>query len=60
MDIGDRVKLIHAPAGWGDVTGHVIHDDQADQFATDDMVLVEWANGETCYESPENLEVAST
>jgi len=55
MKVGDRVKLIYAPAGWGDVAGHIIPDDQAEQFVSDGMWLVEWSNGETCYERPDAL-----
>lgn len=61
MNVGDRVKLICAPAGWGDVAGHVIADDEhgGDLFETDDMMLVEWSNGETCYENPAALTLAN-
>lgn len=55
MKTRDRVALIYPPVGWSGVVGRIIDDDQADQFVSDDMVLVEWSNGETCYEKPGGL-----
>jgi hypothetical protein len=55
MKVGDHVRLVDAPAGWGDTTGYVIPDDDNDCSGA--WVLVEWNNGETCYERPAALEL---